>query len=278
MTSGSNDPTPPYLFDQAWEAERTRLRGLEAYYDAVSIRWLERTAVGPGWRCLEVGGGAGSIARWLASRIGPTGHLVVTDLDVRFLDELRSDRVEVRRHDITRDDLETGAFDLVHARAVLMHVRGRDRALERMVGSLRPGGWLVVEEADYGEAAARAVERYVRSADARAAAARLNDATIRAVRNAGGDPEFGSLLLARLVGLGLEEVDVELCSRLVRGGSDRASFMLHGVEFLGPRLVAAGEVEESDLDQVRAFLTDRSAFHLGLLPMVSAVGRRPQAP
>ena len=69
----------------------------------------------------------------------------------------------------------------------------------RMVVALRPGGWLVVEEPDYGETVARAVERYLRSADARAAASRLNDATIRAVRGAGGDPEFGSRLMARLV-------------------------------------------------------------------------------
>ena len=275
MTSGNDDPKVPYLFGQEWEEERDRLRGLEAYYDDVSIRWLERTGVGPGWRCLEVGGGAGSIARWLASRIGPSGHLVVTDLDVRFLEELRSDRVEVRRHDVTRDDLEPGEFDLVHTRAVLMHVRGGDRALERIVNALRPGGWLVIEEADLGETILRAVERYLHADDARAATSRFNDATIRAVRAAGGDPEFGSHLSALLVEHRFEEIDAELCSRLVRGGSDRASFVLHGVEFLGPRLVAARQIEESDVEQVRTVLTDRSVFQLGL-PMVSAIGRRPQ--
>jgi SAM-dependent methyltransferase len=273
MTSGNDDPTPAYLFDQAREAERTRLRGLEAYYDAVSTRWLERTGVGAGWRCLEVGGGAGSIARWLAARLGPTGHLVVTDLDVRFLEELRSDRVEVRRHDITREGLEPGAFDLVHTRAVLMHLRGGDRALERILRSLRPGGWLVVEEADYGETAARAVERYLPSGDARAAAARINDATIRAVRSAGGDPEFGSHLMARFVDFGLEEVDVEFSSRLVRGGSDRASFMLHGARVPGAE-AGSGRGGRGIRSRPGQDLPDRS---IGVPPRSPADGQRGRA-
>jgi SAM-dependent methyltransferase len=276
LTSGNVDTNASYVFDQAWEEERSRLQGLEAYYDAVTVRWLERTGVGPGWQCLEVGGGAGSIAQWLASKISPTGHLVVTDVDPRFLDGLRSDHVEVRRHDIGHDELEVGAFDLIHIRCVLMHVPSRDDVLERIVDALRPGGWLVIEEPDWGELTARSVERYFSPAHVRAVAMQLDDGTIAASRRAGGDPEFGSQLPGRLIGLGLEEVDAELCSRLVRGGSDRVGFELRSVEFLGPRFVAAGVMADSELDQVKAVLTDPSAFHLGLVPMVSAMGRRPR--
>jgi trans-aconitate methyltransferase len=41
-------------------------------------------------------------------------------------------------------------FDLVHARLVLVHVPDRARALATMVAALRPGGWLLVEDADTG--------------------------------------------------------------------------------------------------------------------------------
>ena len=41
-----------------------------------------------------------------------------------------------------------GGFDLVHARLVLVHVTDRAEALRRMVGALRPGGWLLLEDAD----------------------------------------------------------------------------------------------------------------------------------
>jgi SAM-dependent methyltransferase len=39
-------------------------------------------------------------------------------------------------------------FDLVHARLVLVHVPDRAAALATMVAALRPGGWLLVEDAD----------------------------------------------------------------------------------------------------------------------------------
>ena len=41
-----------------------------------------------------------------------------------------------------------GPFDLVHARLVLVHVPERDEALATMVATLRPGGVMLVEDAD----------------------------------------------------------------------------------------------------------------------------------
>jgi ubiquinone/menaquinone biosynthesis C-methylase UbiE len=49
-----------------------------------TIRRMGNIGVTDGWICLEVGAGAGSIARWLARRVGPTGSVVATDLDTRF--------------------------------------------------------------------------------------------------------------------------------------------------------------------------------------------------
>ena len=57
-------------------------------------------------------------------------------------------RVEVRRHDIARDDPPPGVFDLIHARLVLIWIPQRDEALRRMAGALRPGGWLLIEDFD----------------------------------------------------------------------------------------------------------------------------------
>src|SRR5262245_60645354 len=89
-----------------------RLRALEAALDSGTIRFLEALGTCEGWRCLEVGAGAGSIAAWLCQRVGATGHVLATDLDTRFLDALDAPNLEVRRHDITTDELPEGAFDL----------------------------------------------------------------------------------------------------------------------------------------------------------------------
>src|SRR4051812_14227124 len=93
-----------YVFDQAWTKERERLTALESLFDASSRRLLADLGVGAGWRCLEVGAGAGGIARWLADRVGDTGRVVATDLDTRFLDG--SGNLDVRTHDVVTDDLD----------------------------------------------------------------------------------------------------------------------------------------------------------------------------
>ena len=53
-------------------AEDDRLGLLEDIFDPLSRR--RRELVQPGWRCLEVGAGRGSMAVWLAERVGASGH------------------------------------------------------------------------------------------------------------------------------------------------------------------------------------------------------------
>ena len=123
-----------YLFDNAAEQEaEQRFGSLAVLYDPHTLRCLERTGVGPGWRCLEVGAGGGSIATWLADQVGSSGHVTATDIDPRFLRALRSHgrpNVEVLRHDVTVDPLPEAAFDLIHARLVFVHLPAAREALD----------------------------------------------------------------------------------------------------------------------------------------------------
>jgi SAM-dependent methyltransferase len=138
-----------YVFDNAAEREaRERFAALPRLYDPGTVRYLEALGVAAGWRCLEAGAGGGSVARWLAERVGPTGHVLATDVDTRFLGALAGPNLEVRRHDVTADPLPEAAFDLAHARLVLVHLPEREAVLARLVAALKPGGWLLVEEFD----------------------------------------------------------------------------------------------------------------------------------
>ncbi len=128
----------------------TRLRLLGRSGDELHLRPAVRP--GPplaGAVCLEVGAGAGSVARWLADRAGPGGLVVATDADPRFLAGTAATGVEVRRHDILADPLEPGRYDLVHCRALLCHLPDPGLALYTMAAAVRPGGWLLAEDADY---------------------------------------------------------------------------------------------------------------------------------
>jgi ubiquinone/menaquinone biosynthesis C-methylase UbiE len=112
-------------------------------------RRIDGLGLQQGWRCLEVGGGGGSVAAWLCERVGPAGSVVATDINTRLLEGIELPNFEARRHDITCDSLPDGEFDFVHIRWLLHHLPEPERAIRRMIGALRPGGWLLLEEVDF---------------------------------------------------------------------------------------------------------------------------------
>lgn len=80
---------------------------------------------------------------------GRGAHVTAIDIDTRFVDQLASDSIEVRRVDIHEDELPQAEFDLVHSRLVLEHLADRRPILDRLVATLRPGGWIVNEDYDW---------------------------------------------------------------------------------------------------------------------------------
>ena len=136
-----------YLLAQA-PGRPDRQGALSALFDWWTFRHLDAVGIGPSWHCWEVGAGGPGVVRWLAGRVGPTGHVLATDLDVSRLVASAGAAVEVRRHDVVADPVPAAAFDLVHARLVLVHLAERERVLRSLAAAVRPGGWLVVEDAD----------------------------------------------------------------------------------------------------------------------------------
>ena len=96
------------------------------------------------------------MAVWLAGQVGATGHVVATDVDTRYLSRLEIANLEVVEHNILDDPLDAlgaGSFDLVCSRLMLFHLQGRqEHAIRQMAACLRPGGWLLDEDADWGTA------------------------------------------------------------------------------------------------------------------------------
>ncbi len=125
------------------ELEFRRLELLAKSYDPTSIRRLESLPVRAGWSCLEVGAGAGSMARWLCERVGPDGRVLAVDLETRYLDAFDLPNLEVRRLDIATETAEPASFDLVHTRAVLVHISEYKQAVRNAPASRALGrpGW-----------------------------------------------------------------------------------------------------------------------------------------
>ena len=113
----------PYLLDNAADEASDRLNALATTLDDHTRRQLLARGVERGWHCLEIGAGNGSVAQWLAEHVGPVGRVLATDIDTRHLEARPGRRFEVQLHDITTDPVPEGAFDLIHVRLVLNHVR-----------------------------------------------------------------------------------------------------------------------------------------------------------
>ena len=104
--------TSEYLLDNRAAAAQRRFGALSALFDDVTFRHVEALGIQRGWRCWEVGADGPSVPNWLADRVGPDGHVLATDIDTSWIDGV-APHVEVRRHDIARDDLPSGMFDLI---------------------------------------------------------------------------------------------------------------------------------------------------------------------
>jgi SAM-dependent methyltransferase len=254
----------------AFDDELGRLRLLEERYDARTFGRL--SALGPlaGTRCLEVGAGAGSVARWLTAQAGPGGRVVATDADPRFLAGAAAAGVEVRRHDILADPLEPGRYDLVHCRALLCHLADPPRALRTMAAAVRPGGWLLIEDADYVSLVA-ADPAHPRSA--------RFDAVMRKIlaffaASRVFDPFFGRRLppLAAAAGLADARCEAIACHR--PGGSAAAELLRRSLKRTHGAVLRDGAVDAGEFEAVLAATRDPSFSFVDALS-VAAWGRVP---
>jgi SAM-dependent methyltransferase len=268
-SSGVHSANSAYILDNAGREASARFAALAAMYDPGTIRHLEERGVSSGWHCLEVGGGGGSIAAWLAARVGSAGRVLVTDIDPRFLESLQIPNLEVRRHDIVIDPLPEGAFDLVHSRLVLLHLPEREKALARMIAALKPGGWLIDEEFDafsmLPNSAANPGEVLLRTHIA-----------MRQVMKDHGvdDGYFARRLFSRLRAHGLVDVGAEASMFIWQSGSRGVSLLCANYEQLHRSMIDAGYITEEEFDQDIARLND-PGFLMPSPIMWTAWGRRP---
>jgi SAM-dependent methyltransferase len=259
-----------YALDNSAAEASERFHALSELFDAGTIRHIADRGITLGWDCLEVGGGGGSIAAWLGKRVGPTGRVVVTDINTRFLESPGRPNIEVRRHNIVTDPLPEGAFDLIHARLVLMHLPQRDAVLARLVKALKPGGWLLDEEFDVLSLHTdRQVNREETVLDSFVA---LN----QVLAGRGVEMRFGRLLYGRMRLLGLADIGAQARLSMGSGGSVVASLLRSTCCQLRDDMIAGGRITAEQIERDLERIDDSGS--LMLTPTLWSVwGRRPYA-
>ena len=267
MASQSTEEPRYAMARVAHDAERGRLEKLEAIHDEATLRRVDAIAIGTGSRCLEVGAGAGSIARALAQRAGPGGQVVAADMDPRFLADFPGPGRSVITHDITEGPVPPADFDFVHCRAVLAHVADLASAARNLVACARPGGTVLSEEPDYG--AAEPCD------PAHPRAKVFGDYIASTGEGHRMDAFAGRHAYQAFVDAGLEDLRCEADTAIVRGGDARALYRKHTMENARELAVASGRYSEASYQELLDCFEDPSFHYVDAL-WVGVSGRVPR--
>jgi SAM-dependent methyltransferase len=270
MTQDDAEGSDYFWSDHEAAAELARLKLIEEFNDPSTFRLLDTIGVTEGWRCLEVGAGAGSVTRRLSQRVGPTGKVVAADLDVRFLGDINTENVEVRRCDITQDPIEPSSYDLVHARNLVEHLPDPVTVLRRLAAAVKPGGWLMVEDVDNGTVEAADPTHPCAAAFDRCAQARISFLLAAGIM----DLRYGRTLPIHMEQLGLIDVRNEAVTSVGPGDSPMSQLMIQSFRPMDDAMVANGVIGKSDAaDAQRAFEDPSFLYRAGLI--VAVWGRKP---
>lgn len=262
-------PAPAtYMFDNATTEAALQVQYLAEILDPHTENVLCDIDMAPDWRCLDLGAGGGTVARFLAIRCG-VEHVVAIDADPRHIDA--ADRLDIRAETIGPDtSLGAEEYDLIHSRLFFMHLPFREQLLRQTVAALKPGGTLIVSDWDCTH-----LDQMLLTASPhlREAFLAVQNGLIGLGSRIGMDPGWARRLPLALETAGLEQVTGQVYNAFWTGG--QAGMQLHACNSRQKEqaLLDAG-VTFRQLELVRDGMQD-PAVNGYSYPMVTAIGRRP---
>ena len=258
-------PKSSYILPHTLSGERQRLTLMSHLLDPMHESLLERLGLRLGWRCLEIGCGNGSVSRWMATKVGPKGKVVATDLDLRYIGDLRAPNLEVRQLDILKNTPVPGKYDLVTARAILHHIPSPQKAIKHMAQFLKPGGILLSIEPDFLPATAATPEPL------RA----FWQGWLEWSHSAGVDYFIGRKMPGLLSAAGLHDVGAEGTTAFYPGKSPWAEYWLETLQELRPRLLESGYLTTPLLSRFKRLYSDPKLW-TSAITFVASWGTKPQ--
>ncbi len=263
-------PKDDYVHQHLSDSEEYgRLQKIEKLLDPRTRGFLEKLGLKQGMSFLEAGAGGGGLLSWLFKAVGPKGNVLAVDMDTRFIREIRHPNLQVLEDDLTRMDLGSERFDFIHERYVLNHIPTYQDVLKKMKAALKPGGWLLLEDADTSGGRLETTDpARLKAFNAIPQARKL------LFSSKGMDSSFGRLLPGLLRETGFAKIGEETYAPLDRGGEGMAEITRLSVLGLWDKYLETGAATEDDLKIFTEMAADpgQSAVYYST---VSAWGRKP---
>jgi len=200
---------------------------------------------------IDIGCGVMGVLHLIAERVGEEGRVVGLDREARMVEfgrqlaEQRGLAVEFIEADATATGLPDRAFDLVHARTLLLNVQNPEQVLTEMVRIARPGGAVAVQEPD---ASAWNCDPPHPAFDI------LRGAILSAYRRTGKDFSIGRRIARMLRDAGLHDVQVRPTARATEAGEYYQTFLLTIAGLVRDVIVQAGELTADEFESYTAAL------------------------
>jgi ubiquinone/menaquinone biosynthesis C-methylase UbiE len=216
---------------------------------------LDRVDMAPGWNCLDLGCGSGDITFEMARRVGPIGRVTGFDMDATKLALAKVAAAErgLDNVDFVEANLDDWSpnpdWDMVYCGLVFQHLPDPLGLLRRMAEAVRPGGVVVVEDADFDGLfcfpSNRGFDFYA-------------DSYREALRRRGGDPSVGRKLyqLFTEAGLGSPSLKVVQPANVTGPGKWMAHSTLAAT---AESILAEGIASRDAVDAALADLADFTA-------------------
>ena len=201
--------------------------------------------VDAGIAAIDVGCGVMGVLHLLAERVGSDGRVVGLDREARMVEygrqlaEQRGLAVEFIEADATTSGLPDDAFDLVHARTLLLNVSNPAEVVAEMVRIARPGGMVASQEPD---AAAWSCDPPHPAFDI------LRTAILNAYRRTGKDFNIGRRIARMLRDAGVDDVRVRPTARVTHAGEYYQTFLLTIAGLVGDVITTSGTLTADELD------------------------------
>jgi SAM-dependent methyltransferase len=236
-----------YILGNSSAGEYERLDLMSKMLDSRTRASLLALGLREGWKCLELGGGNGSITEWLCRQVGDSGSVTSVDINPKLIDLVDAQNLAVVRADVRTADLPNGPFDLVMCRAMLHQITEYAQAvLEKMAAAVKPGGWLFACEPDFN---------LVRTAEPQAWREAWNG-IIKWGESQGVDWNIGRRLPAMVQALGLGHPDAATETPYIRGTTRDAVYFQLFFEMVRDRVVEGAFVDAATLDAAYDVLGD----------------------
>lgn len=227
-------------------AERERLRRQSEELSVHSAALLDRVGVEPGWNAIDLGCGPSGILHLLANRVGAGGRVTGVELNPanvalarELVDHQALANVEVIERDARRTGLPSSAYDLVHARTLLINVPEPAGIVTEMVRLVRPGGWVAALEPDVALTMCYPPDP---------AWDRLVELFLQVHQGDEADPFIGRRLPELFRQAGLVDIGVEANADIYPPGHSRRTIRVDLVQSMRPKILERGIADEQELD------------------------------